>query len=355
MEATEHPEYDNPGLGYGYKTSPTYQMGRRDTYGPPWPPEAVSNGTKPIPREKRTAAQNRVRAYLAARATSMDATGDTVDVVRGADDDFTSLYASDLLTLLGPDFWAGDGGPPDTEVTVTPAARNGHPDEVAEEHESFGYARVNNAHSTGQPLFDSDVVHQHYVALSIGRNRRYRSSGTDRFYNIEELVEVAFSAAQWGQLVSSFGQGSGVPCTITRTSEQGLVPGAPHAPRLALSTGEVKAAADEALAKITTAVGELVDAFNDNAGRKVLREKVETVNRLVGQAPGNMVFATEQLTRHVEQVVNHAAADIEAMVNDRARQLGIDPVVALRGLTPGAEVPELEAGEVIDVEDSTTP
>jgi hypothetical protein len=329
------PEYPNPGLGYGYKSSPDYKPHDRSTHGSPWPPEAVSNGTKPIDRKARVAAENRVRAFLAARSNV-----NHNDLITGADPAYApgaDLYASDLLTLLGPDFWAGDGAPPDTGVTVTAKPGPGREDEVAEDHESFGYAKVSNVSSTGQALFGSDITHQHYVVLSVGRNRRYRSHGRDRYFNTEELVEVGFSIAQWGQLVSSFNQGSGVPCTIMRTAEQGLVPGAPHAPRLAESTAEVKASATKALANITEAVAALVDDFNANGGRKVLRSRVEEVARLTRQAPGNIAYTTKVLDDHVEQVVNGAAADIEAMVNDRARQLGIDPAVVLHGLTPGAQ------------------
>lgn len=341
---TDRPTYENPGPGYGYKGLPGYTPGHQDTYGEPWPPEAVRNGTKPIPREVRVAAENRVRAYLEARA----AEGLTDDLVMDDDIRGTKLYASDLLTLLGPDHWMGDGGPPDTEVDATEKRGLGGDDETTEIHESFGYAEVNRGTSTGTTLFDSDVIHQEVVTLCLGRNQRHRGLNRDWLYGYEELIEVQFSIAQWGAMISSFGRGGGVPCTITRTAAQGLVPGAPHRPRLAHSTAEVKDSAQRALAKVETATDALLAAFEAKAGRTELRKLIGEVARHVEQAPGNIAYTTKSLDDHVEKVVNNARADIEAMVDSRARQLGIDPGVVLHGWSevgPGEAQPALEAGD----------
>lgn len=343
-------DHENPGQGYGFKTGPDYQMGKRDSYGPPWPPEAVSNGTKPQERSEVVAAQNRVRAYLVARAAV-----NRNDLITSADPAHAfgaDLYASDLKTLLGPDYWLGDGGPPETEPTVTVKRGPGGDDEPTEVHESFGYTQVNNVSATGHSLFGSDITHQHFVVLRIGRMERTRGNKRDHLFPKTELIEVAFSKAQWGQMVSSFGQGSGVPCTILRTQEQGLIPQAPHAPRLEHSTDEVYGATEALVAKIGGAADELLEAFNNGAGRKDLRRLIEDVKRHADQAPGNAVFAAKSMGEHVENVVAAARADIEAMVDDRARQLGIDPgevIGDLRAIeAPAIDVPELEEGDPLD-------
>lgn len=151
----ETPTYENPGPGYGYKGLPGYTPGHQDTYGEPWPLEAVRNGTKPIPRERcGVAAENRVPAptlEALGRPRTQHRTRREIPLRLGEQRGRPSrtLYASDLLTLLGPDHWMGDGGPPDTEVHATEKRGLGGDDETTDIHESFGYAEVNRGTSTG--------------------------------------------------------------------------------------------------------------------------------------------------------------------------------------------------------------
>ena len=65
-------------------------------------------------------------------------------------------------------------------------------------------------------------------------------------------------------LVSSFGQGTGVPATLTRLD--GEVPQAPYESRLAESMAEVKDAGAEALAEVQAAAQALQEAFDAGAG-----------------------------------------------------------------------------------------
>jgi hypothetical protein len=58
---------------------------------------------------------------------------------------------------------------------------------------------------------------------------------------------------------------------------------------------------------------------------------------MIDNAPSNMEYAAVSLSEHAENVVQKARHDIEAMVVNKAQQLGIDPAE----LT----MPELEAGD----------
>ena len=132
-----------------------------------------------------------------------------------------------------------------------------------ETHPSFGVAGFSriSVGGGGIQLFDSSVPHQHYIELWISTAKRQRGLHRDWITSDgnDEIVRIAMSEAQFGALVSSFGQGGGVPVTISRR-DGALVPAGPHESRLAVTAAEVAKAADKATEKVQEAVSVLVEA-----------------------------------------------------------------------------------------------
>jgi hypothetical protein len=203
----------------------------------------------------------------------------------------------------------------------------------AETHESWLRVRA-NTWTGSQTLFDSEIVHQHFVAVTVERVQRTRDLNRDWFYNTQLLIEWKMSQAQWGAFVSSFGDGGGVPATLSFLTGVGHVPEAPYEPRMAESTAEVKDAGDRALRGIQEAYESLREAFESGAGKKDMREKIRKLGIKVEQGPGNMKFAAESLNEHVENVVTKARADIEGMalaVAERSLEAGSAPFIPSLG------------------------
>lgn len=193
-----------------------------------------------------------------------------------------------------------------TEIRLTE-----HGDET---HESWLLVRANRYTSTGTRLFDSDIPHQQFVGVTITRCSRKRDLHRDWLHAEEVLMEFSLSQAQWGAFVSSFGDGSGVPATLTFLTGAGMVPQAPGESRLDESHREVREAASEAVKDLTEAYERVMTVFNGGGGKRDLREALRTLGIRIGNTPSNMAFAAESLTEHVENVVTKARADIEGMV-----------------------------------------
>lgn len=204
-----------------------------------------------------------------------------------------------------------------------------------EHHPSFGVVTLHRYQSTGTNLFQSDLTHHDLVGIKIHGAKRERSLGQDWVYTKDAVIEIEMSLAQFASFVSSSGQGSGTPCTITW--DHGPVPAAPHESRMAKSTGEVKGAAEKALGTVQKAARRVREAFDAKAGRREMGPLIDDLERVVQQAPGNMVFATKQLDRHVENTVQQAKADIEAMVV-RAQEGQIEAGSVTLELPEGEEV-----------------
>lgn len=195
-------------------------------------------------------------------------------------------------------------------------------EEGTESHPAWGMIGASRVSSTpGAALFDSDLLHGHYVIVRLQRADRTRNLLHDFLFGgrRDRIVEIAMSEAQWASFVSTMNSGEGVPCTIQSVGND-LMPEVPHEPRLAVSMKEVEGAATKAISEIK----ERFATYEEHHTKANLR----SLAAAIANAPANMTFAASSLTEHVENVVQRARADIEAMVSSRAKQLGIDPAEA---------------------------
>lgn len=186
-----------------------------------------------------------------------------------------------------------------------------------EQHPSYGLIGVNRI-SGGRSLFDSDIKHNEYMTVRLFTARRSRDLNHDWIGADQCQIEVHMSFAQWAAFVSSVGRGDGVPCTID--FNHGPVEQVQHEPRLAESLREVKEAATKAMADVETAYVALLDAVE---AKKGVSNAVRHLGHIIRNQPANMKFAADTLTKHAENVVTKAKADIEALVS---RQYAIERI-----------------------------
>lgn len=208
-----------------------------------------------------------------------------------------------------------------------------------ETHPAYGMiraSRVNN--SPGSVLFDSDLQHQQSVVLTISRATRKRQLNRDWVHSDKDLIEVEMSEAQWASFVSSMNT-SGVPCTLRRTENEIKVPGLLHAPRLAESAAEVHSAAETAFEEIQKALEAYEAALSSKAPAKERSALLNDLHWAIKNAVPNVDYAGKSLAGYVENVVQKARADLEAMVARHADHLGLDPAstASALALTRGDE------------------
>lgn len=199
--------------------------------------------------------------------------------------------------------------------------RNGRRRDV-ESHESWGVVVVNRV-TGGTELFDSSHVHNEWIRLEIAPAERERDLHTDWIHGgIHPFIEIDMSLAQWAQLVSSFGNGSGTPVTINSRDGK-LIPRAIDEPRLAVTSREVSTTAKKSTEGIVQAAQAVKEAFAAKAGRVDMAKKLRDLDIAIGHFPANMKFAADRLTEHAEDVVTKTKADIEAAHYRAARNAGI--------------------------------
>lgn len=203
-----------------------------------------------------------------------------------------------------------------------------------EAHPAFAVAVVTRVSGGGRSLFQSDLLHNETISLSVRQAARRRDLNHDWVHPGRELIEIEMSLAQWGSLVSAMGFGSGVPVTIRRTEHNAFVPEIPHQPRMAESLGEVREVTDRMYAEVRAATAALHEAIHAKTGVRATKEALRALENAVAHVGSNAQFAVDSLVEAGEQVVAQARSDIEAHVLE---------VVRLTGAEPSIEAPPFDA------------
>lgn len=213
----------------------------------------------------------------------------------------------------------------------TPPTPHPHPalaERGSEVHPSWVSVRFNKASwsSPGAQLVGSDIRHQRVVTLQVHRMSRTRDLHHTWWSEEEPLLEVHLSEAQFAAAITSFGDGSARPATLSFLQGDGLVPQcADHRPgEIQQTIAETRAAATEASEKARAALAEVERLLDEGAGKKALREAVSYARSTVDNLPANLAFASKSLAETVEKVVSKATYDIEAIVEGKARAVGLE-------------------------------
>jgi hypothetical protein len=210
-----------------------------------------------------------------------------------------------------------------------------------ERHPAFGVIGISRIHATpGEVLFASDVQHPEYIRVQVHEASRKRRLKRDWVHPGPLVCEVSMSLAQFASFVASGGTGN-VPCTIEYAGsgehEPGHRPGLLPASRLALTTGEARAAAQSAFRDIEQAFRNYEQALADKKPAAERRSALGWLRAAILNAVPNVAYATRALDEHAEDVVEKSRADIEAMVAQAAQRLSISPgeVPAIEGNVAG--------------------
>ena len=208
-----------------------------------------------------------------------------------------------------------------------------------ETHPAFGLATVTRQTGSARALFQSDIEHRDTIVLSLATASRRRDLSQDRVYPETELVEIEMSQAQWAQLISSIGLGSGVPVTIRRRIDiDSTVPEIPFTPRIAENMTEVEQSVTASLTRIAATVDAL-EAVLPARSSKAVRDALWNIRRAIDGAPRHARFAVSSLKEAAENVQGQVIADLETHVLRVAHQLGVDvdtlPTIAPGDLTDG--------------------
>ncbi len=194
-------------------------------------------------------------------------------------------------------------------------------------------------------------MHHQYIRVEVHEATRKRDLKHDWTHPGKTIISFEMSFAQWGSFISSAGDGTGTPTTLSYREQVGNVPEIPYQPRIAQAVDETKAAVGELLAEVAEAFRALDEAEERKAGVRERRQLRDNLRARIANAKSNSAFAVRSMAEAAEKTVQSAKADIEVVIAKAMAQHGVQPTVALPDVIRIQAI-EAAPADVADVEEA---
>lgn len=221
-----------------------------------------------------------------------------------------------------------------TEIDAVSGKRERH------EHPAFGIITMTTvSHSPSATVFGSETKHPQTVRIEIHEAIMDRELGRNWYHaKGPSLIEFEMSFSQFANFVMSSGKGEGTPCTIAYARDGSFV-GKPNIAPIVSEVGtlkkEVRDSANESLEKLKQQVDQLAAMVDEGkVGKKALIEVVKHMRNTIDNTSSNLEFSVSSAERAIEKIVESAKTDIEAFIDNHARQVGYENIKQM-GLIEG--------------------
>ena len=195
-------------------------------------------------------------------------------------------------------------------------------------HPSFGMVGLSRRSSSGvNPLFGSNIQHQHTITLTIKRAEHNRHLNNDYIHANEQLIEIEMSGSQYAELISSFNQGDGIPCTI-RQFDKHSYPDPPYENPVDIFQREFSVKMENLGKECKSVIEDAVKMLDEKpsigkADREFLKN---AISRLISQVTSNVPFVSQQFIESMEKTVSQAKSEIETFFTNKITSIGLDAV-----------------------------
>lgn len=191
--------------------------------------------------------------------------------------------------------------------------------EVEFAHPAFGQISITRV-SGRSYLHGADYEVSDYMSIKIATNTKRRHLSRFWFSEVDPIVEVALSPAQWATFLTSLNVGNGVPCTITRRGRD-MVPGIqPEAPEEEFHRKEVDEAIVEAKTALDDLQGDIDNLKISAAARRELSSKIATAKMAIGSSQS---FIRQSFGEYVQKRTERMKADLHAYAEMALMGLGL--------------------------------
>lgn len=198
--------------------------------------------------------------------------------------------------------------------------------EEVKEHPSFGMVGISRRSSSGaNPLFGSNIQHQHTITLTIKQAENNRHLNRDWFHAKGQLIEIEMSGSQFSELITSFNMGDGVPCTIRQIGGKSL-PDPPYENPIDIFQKEFASKLNNLGVEFKSMVEDCMTMLKEKSTiNKGDRDFIaNSISRLMQEIQSNVPFIAQQFNESMEKTVSQAKTEIETFVTNKMMSIGID-------------------------------
>ena len=194
-------------------------------------------------------------------------------------------------------------------------------------HPAYGIASFHRICGNAGNLFGSSVDCDHYVEMEISSGVEIESDSYHSYLPTgKPHIRVAFSPAQFAELITSMNIGSGVPCTIKEIAGERIdrIPDEIHVNELDRQKDNFKQQMKELSENLHKAQNRIKELLS--LPRLTKEQKDELRNVLykgIQDIDSNIPFYMEMFDEATENIVQEAKAEIDATVHNCVLNAGI--------------------------------
>ena len=194
-------------------------------------------------------------------------------------------------------------------------------------HPAYGIASFHRVCGNAGNLFGSSVDCDHYVEMEISSGVEIESDSYHSYLPTgKPHIRVAFSPAQFAELITSMNIGSGVPCTIKEIAGERIdrIPDEIHVNELDRQKDNFKQQMKELSENLHKAQNRIKELLS--LPRLTKEQKDELRNVLykgIQDIDSNIPFYMEMFDEATENIVQEAKAEIDATVHNCVLNAGI--------------------------------
>lgn len=194
-----------------------------------------------------------------------------------------------------------------------------------QKHESYGMIGFNRAYGGERTLFGSSLLHNNVITLTIREGQIDRGLNQDWFHGGRRLIEIEMSESQFAELITSFGQGDGVPCTLKEVMGE-RKEDCPFENKRMQFENEVREKIEEVHKDTEKLLKEVAYLFNEKKTlNKADKEKVtDLLNKINREIKSNTPFIMSQFNEQMDKTVKEAKGEVEAFTQNKMHSLALE-------------------------------
>ena len=194
-----------------------------------------------------------------------------------------------------------------------------------EKHESYGMIGFNRSYGGERYLFGSSIPHNNTITLTIRECSIDRELNRDWYHGGRRLIEVAMSESQFAELITSFGHGDGVPCTLREVMGE-RKEDCPFENKRIQFENEVREKIEEVHKDTEKLLKEVAYLFNEKKTlNKADKEKVtDLLNKINREIKSNTPFIMSQFNEQMDKTVKEAKGEVEAFTQNKMHSLALE-------------------------------
>lgn len=182
-------------------------------------------------------------------------------------------------------------------------------------HPSYGTLLFNRASGGKTPLFGSSIEHNNVITMELRHADITRGLNCDDIFGDKPIVKVEMSYSQFAEVITSFGQGTGIPVTIRYTEKDGKIPPCDFVSKREQFTGEFKEQTNKAMEKSKELINEVAELFSSKktltkADKENILKKLNMLNYDIG-------FIADKFNEQMDKTVMEAKGEIESFCQNK--------------------------------------